>query len=56
MAPLRYGYLPVINADREGWQTATVTWACSKRMPSAARRSRFGVMPGTLQPVTPSES
>ncbi len=55
-APLWSGYRPVIITVRDGWQTATVTKAFVNRIPSAANRSMFGVMPGMSQPVTPSES
>jgi hypothetical protein len=41
---------------RDGWQTAIVTCACSNLIPCFANASRFGVMPGILQPKAPIES
>lgn len=36
-------YIPVMRAEREGEQTEAVRKALAKRVPSRARRSRFGV-------------
>jgi hypothetical protein len=33
------GYRPVINAERDGWHTETVTWARVRRSPSEANLS-----------------
>ena len=41
---------PVVNVLRQGWQTAMVTWLCSKRMPSRSSLSMFGVRLGILPP------
>ena len=54
-APYQCGLRPVINTCRQGWQTATVTYARSNRIPSPANRSMFGVMPDIVQPVTPND-
>ena len=41
--PQRAGYCPVVNAARDGEQIGELTQNWVKRMPSAARRSRWGV-------------
>jgi len=54
-SPTRPGYLPVINAARDGVQSAEVTEKSVKRVPSAAIRSRCGVRMSRapLQPRSP---
>ena len=50
------GEMPVMMAVREGLQAVAGQWALLKRMPLAARRSRFGVMVCGCPPRQPIQS
>lgn len=50
------GEMPVMMAVREGLQAVAGQWALLKRVPLAARRSRFGVMLWGCPPRQPIQS
>jgi hypothetical protein len=54
--PFLCGQVPLNMASRAGTHTGVVTCARSKRMPSSANRSMWGVMFGIGLPKAPAES